>query len=220
MYVDVNFSRGGRRCRCSLDWVVLWFGGSNVCVEEGRCLNTVGDRFRESHVLFVSHAVPLPLLVSCLRLYCVSLVLSVRVLDLLVWLLRWRDVDAVTAWIEDELGVSLRRWNLRESVESLKARSVTVAWRLVTLVSVFEAKGWIDVLSVRIGVFATASSRDSCAIVVAVLSLSVSILKSFFIERHIMGVSVAAVETHLIINSFQICTARVDSVIRRSLIWV
>ena len=85
----------------------------------------------------------------------------------------------MTIVTEDELGVSSRQLTLREKIESLKARSVTIACRLVTVGSVFEVERWVDVLSVRIGVSTAASSRDSCAMVVAVLSFSVSILKSF-----------------------------------------
>ena len=81
----------------------------------------------------------------------------------------------MTTWIKDELDVSSRRWTLRESVESLSASPVTAVWRSVTLVSVVEVDGWIDVFSVRIWMFAAASSRDSCVMVVDVLRLSASI---------------------------------------------
>ena len=82
--VDVKSSSGGGRCRGFLGCVASFFGGSQVCVMEVRDLELGGDRLREPHVLLVSHSLSLSLLMSCLRLCRVSLVLTVRVLDLLV----------------------------------------------------------------------------------------------------------------------------------------
>ena len=82
--VDMKSSSGGGRCRGYLGNVASFFGGSQVCVMEVRALESGGDRLREPHVLLVSHSLSLSLLMSCLRLCRVSLVLAVKVLDLLV----------------------------------------------------------------------------------------------------------------------------------------
>ena len=107
--VAVKSSSGGGRCLCFFfSWVTSCFGGSQFRGLEGRVADIGADLLREPLVVPMSHSLPRWLLLLFLRLCLVSLVLDVKVLDLLTWLCCWLEDVAVIALMGDEFGVASR----------------------------------------------------------------------------------------------------------------